>query len=128
MDSYNIDITRVADLSKEFRFTNRKTIEFLRNNSSAVVGRRFFVRVKVASYVNKKLWRRKTFRSSIKYIKNKSSVRKVLTEANKEILSNFDFYGKYQILSHKIKFVFETSSSAARSSAVITKKEKALKG
>ena len=54
MDSYNIDITRVADLSKEFRFTNRKTIEFLRNNSSAVIGRRFFVRVKVAFYVNKK--------------------------------------------------------------------------
>ena len=125
MDSYNIDITRVADLSKEFRFTNRKTIEFLRNNSSAVIGRRFFVRVKVASYVNKKPFRRKTFKSSIKYIKNKSSVRKVLTEANKEILSNFDFYGKYQILSHKIKFVFDET---ARSLAVITKKEKALKG
>ena len=122
MDSYNIDIIRVADLSKEFRFTNKNTIEFLR--SPDVIGRKFFVRVKVASYVNKKLWRRKTFKSSIKYIKSKSSVRKVLTQANTEILSNFDFYGKYEILSHKIKLIFdETSSSAA-----ITKSEKALKG
>ena len=121
MGLYNIDIVWPTDMSKEFRFTNTKTIEFLR--SPDVIGRKFFERVKVASYVNKKLWRRKTFRSSIKYIKNKSSVRKVLTEAYKEILSNFDFYGKYDILSHKIKFIDETSSSPA----VITKKEKALK-
>ena len=55
MDSYNIDIIRVADLSKEFRFTNKNTIEFLRNN----IGKKFFVKVKVASYVNKKLWGKK---------------------------------------------------------------------
>ena len=73
------------------KVANRETIEFLRNNSSTVVGRRFFVRVKVASYANKKLWRRKTFESSIKYIKNKSSGSKVLTEANREILSNSIF-------------------------------------
>ena len=52
-------------------------------------------------------------------------MRKVLTEANRGILSNFDFYGKYQILSHKIKLIFDEISSSA---AVITKKEKALKG
>ena len=41
------------------------------------IGRKFFVRVKVASYVSKKLWRRKPFKSSIKYkTKKKSSVRK----------------------------------------------------
>ena len=72
------------------KVANRETIEFLRNNSSAVIGR-FFVRVKVASYVNKKLWRRKTFKSSIKYINNKSSISRVLTEANREILSNSIF-------------------------------------
>ena len=84
MESHDINIVRQTNISKEFRFTNTKTIEFLR--SPDVIGRKFFERVKVASYVNKKLWRRKTFRSSIKYIKNKSSVRKVLTEANKESL------------------------------------------
>ena len=95
MDSYIIDVVRYTDISKEFWITNTKTIEFLR--SPDVIGGKFFVRVKVASYVNKKLWRRKTFRSSINYMKNKSSMRKVLTEANKEIPSNFDFYGKYEI-------------------------------
>ena len=125
MGKYNVDIARYTDVSKELRFTNIKTIEFLRNN----IDRIFFVKVKVASYVNKILFRRKTFKSSIKYIKNKSSVRKVLTETNREILSNFDFYGEHQILSHKIEFVSDDSKAGSSGNiVVITKKEKALKG
>ena len=87
------------------------------------MGRSLFVTVKVVSYVNKKLWTRKTFKSSIK-TKNKPSARKILTEANKEILSYFDFYGKYRILSHKVEFVFDETDETS----IITKKEKALKG
>ena len=50
MDSCNIDIVRYTDGSKEFRFTNKNTIEFLRNNISTS----FSVTVKVVFYVNKK--------------------------------------------------------------------------
>ena len=43
MDSYEIDIVRDRDLSKQFRFTNRDVIELTKNNKDKT----FIVTIKV---------------------------------------------------------------------------------
>ena len=70
MDSYKVYIERDRDLSKQFRFTNRDSIELTKNN----VGKTFIVTIKV-----KKLGVNKTakFTSNPRKIKNKSSTRKI---------------------------------------------------
>ena len=117
MDSYKIDIVRDRDLSKQFRFTNRDVTELTKNNK----GKTFIVTIKVKYLsVNKT----EKFTSNPRKIKNKSSARKILTEANREILSHFNL-DNYKILKHEIDYF--TFDSEADENVVITKYKKALK-
>ena len=85
MDSYTAPVVRISNLKN--RFTNIDVIELLKNNK----GKSFMITVKAVLYVNNKYWSKK--------IKSKSSVRKILTEANNEILNDFYFDGgNYRIV------------------------------
>ena len=81
MDSYTESVVRISNLKNQFRFTNTDVIELIKNNK----GKSFMITAVL--YVNNKYWSKKT------------SARKILTEANNEILNDFYFDGgNYRIV------------------------------
>ena len=100
MDSYEIFIVRDRDLSKEFRFTNGEVIELVKNYK----GKNFNVTIRAKNLdADSSAAKNYGFTSSSRKIINKTSARKILTEANNELLDSFDL-DKYKILRHEIDF------------------------